>query len=155
MTNPLLARFIPEARELLQVSASGLLKLERNPTDETAINEVFRAVHTIKGSSGLFDAMALTRLVHAAEDLLGEVRSDALQIDSALVDMLLDSLDQVGQWIDEHGKLVGRHLDEAELGPEGGLANELGVDRDELGLREGLAGVRQGGGRDDRLHSSL
>ncbi|CAM2998694.1 chemotaxis protein CheA [Methylobacterium mesophilicum] len=101
MTNPLLARFIPEARELLQVSASGLLKLERNPTDETAINEVFRAVHTIKGSSGLFDAMALTRLVHAAEDLLGEVRSDALQIDSALVDMLLDSLDQVGQWIDE------------------------------------------------------
>lgn len=101
MTNPLLARFIPEARELLQVSASGLLKLERNPTDETAINEVFRAVHTIKGSSGLFDALALTRLVHAAEDLLGEVRSDALQIDSALVDMLLDSLDQVGQWIDE------------------------------------------------------
>lgn len=100
MTNPLLARFIPEARELLQVSASGLLKLERNPTDETAINEVFRAVHTIKGSSGLFDAMALTRLVHAAEDLLGEVRSDALQIDSALIDMLLDSLDQVGQWID-------------------------------------------------------
>ncbi|MCJ2091944.1 chemotaxis protein CheA [Methylobacterium sp. J-072] len=101
MTNPLLARFIPEARELLQVSASGLLKLERNPTDETAINEVFRAVHTIKGSSGLFDAVALTRLVHAAEDLLGEVRSDALQIDSSLVDMLLDSLDQVGQWIDE------------------------------------------------------
>ncbi|MCJ2056422.1 chemotaxis protein CheA [Methylobacterium sp. J-048] len=101
MTTPLLARFIPEARELLQVSASGLLKLERNPTDETAINEVFRAVHTIKGSSGLFDALALTRLVHAAEDLLGEVRSDALQIDSALVDMLLDSLDQVGQWIDE------------------------------------------------------
>ncbi|MCJ2126814.1 chemotaxis protein CheA [Methylobacterium sp. J-077] len=100
MTNPLLARFIPEARELLQVSASGLLKLERNPTDETAINAVFRAVHTIKGSSGLFDALALTRLVHAAEDLLGEVRSDALQIDSALVDMLLDSLDQVGQWID-------------------------------------------------------
>ncbi|MBI5112219.1 MAG: chemotaxis protein CheA [Rhodovulum sp.] len=101
MTNALLARFIPEARDLLQSSASGLLRLEKNPTDATAINEVFRAVHTLKGSSGLFDAMALTRLVHAAEDLLGEVRSAKRELDSDMVDMLLDSLDQVSAWIDD------------------------------------------------------
>ncbi|CAA2102022.1 Chemotaxis protein CheA [Methylobacterium bullatum] len=101
MNASLLARFIPEARELLQTSAGGLLKLERGPTDETAINEVFRAVHTLKGSSGLFEAAALTRLVHAAEDLLCAVRAEQLQIDSSLIDMLLDSLDQMSLWIDQ------------------------------------------------------
>lgn len=98
--NPLLQRFIPEARELLQASAGGLLRLEKNPQDGPAINEVFRAVHTLKGSSGLFDATALTRLVHAAEDLLGAVRAQEIVLDSSLVDMLLDSLDQVSLWVD-------------------------------------------------------
>lgn len=100
MTNPLLARFIPEARDLLQSSASGLLKLEKDPRDVAAVNEVFRAVHTLKGSSGLFDAAALTRLVHVAEDLLGEVRALQRELDSDLVDLLLEGLDQVSHWVD-------------------------------------------------------
>lgn len=109
MTN-LLDRFIPEAREYLASSASCLLKLERDPSDEGLINEVFRAVHTLKGSSGLFDLPGLTRLVHAAEDLLVTVRAGELRLDSEMVDLLLDSLDKVSGWIDElerHGKLPG------------------------------------------------
>jgi two-component system chemotaxis sensor kinase CheA len=101
MTNPLLARFIPEARDLIQTTAFGLLKLEKNPGDDDAVNEVFRAVHTLKGSSGLFDVLALTRLVHAAEDLLVAIRADKLELDSSLVDMLLESLDQVSAWIED------------------------------------------------------
>ncbi|GGB28257.1 hypothetical protein GCM10011380_17330 [Sphingomonas metalli] len=110
MNTVLLERFVQEARELLQASASGLLTLERNPTDATAINEVFRAVHTLKGSSGLFDTPALTRLVHAGEDVLSQVRTGALALDSNLVDLLLDSLDQVGGFIDQldrDGTLAG------------------------------------------------
>ncbi|WP_183983598.1 Hpt domain-containing protein [Sphingomonas jinjuensis] len=52
MKTVLLERFVQEARELLQTSASGLLTLERDPSDATAIHEVFRAVHTLRGSSG-------------------------------------------------------------------------------------------------------
>ncbi|MDO9426052.1 MAG: Hpt domain-containing protein, partial [Methylobacterium sp.] len=126
--NPLLQRFIPEARELLQASAGGLLRLEKNPQDGPAINEVFRAVHTLKGSSGLFDATALTRLVHAAEDLLGAVRAQEIDLDSSLVDMLLDSLDQVGHWID---RLEG---DAALPGDADGVASRMAV-----GLRARLA----------------
>ena len=66
----LLERFIPEAREHLETAAAGLLKLERDPSNEGLVNEVFRAVHTLKGSSGLFDVPGLTRLLHAGEDLL-------------------------------------------------------------------------------------
>ncbi|MEH3159753.1 MAG: chemotaxis protein CheA [Sphingomonas taxi] len=101
MKTVLLERFVQEARELLQTSASGLLTLERDPTDSTAINEVFRAVHTLKGSSGLFDTPPLTRLVHAGEDVLSQVRTGAMALDSGLVDLLLDSLDHVGGFIDQ------------------------------------------------------
>ena len=98
--NPLLAAFVPESRDLLQAATAGLLRLERDAQDEALINEVFRAVHTIKGSSGLFDAAALTRVMHGAEDLLGEVRAGRLALTSAMVDRLLDALDQVGLWVD-------------------------------------------------------
>ena len=55
MSTPLLERFVGEARELLQGAATALLILEKNPGDEAGINEVFRSVHTLKGSAGLFD----------------------------------------------------------------------------------------------------
>jgi two-component system chemotaxis sensor kinase CheA len=98
--NPLLARFIPEARDLLQAAAGALLGLEKTPDDAAAINNLFRSVHTLKGSSGLFDVPALTRLVHVAEDLLGAVRAGRTGLTSERVDVLLDCLDQAGFWID-------------------------------------------------------
>ena len=64
--NALLAQFIPEARDLIDRAASGILELETRPHDSAILNDVFRAVHTLKGSSGLFDVGPLTRLVHAA-----------------------------------------------------------------------------------------
>ncbi len=101
MNDALMTRFVEEARELLQASAAGLLVLERNPGDAAAINEVFRAVHTLKGSSGLFDVPALTRLVHAGEDLLSAVRLGTFALQPTIVDELLDSFDQVGMFIDQ------------------------------------------------------
>jgi len=98
--NALLAQFIPEARELLEQAGSGLLVLEQDAKSKAAVNDVFRAVHTLKGSSGLFDLQPLTRLVHAAEDLLGEVRTGELALNAEIVDRLLDSLDLVAVWID-------------------------------------------------------
>lgn len=106
----LLDRFIPEAREHLEGAASGLLKLEQDPSDEGLVNEVFRAVHTLKGASGLFDIPGLTRLVHAGEDLLGAVRSNLFTLTPDIVDALLDALDRVSAWVDElerHGHLPG------------------------------------------------
>ena len=97
--NPLLAQFIPEARDLLDRASSGVLALEREPGAGAVINDVFRAVHTLKGTSGLFKITPLIRLAHAAEDLLDEVRSRELDLNSEMVDNLLTSLDLIGQWI--------------------------------------------------------
>jgi two-component system chemotaxis sensor kinase CheA len=111
--NPLLAQFIPEARELLDRASNGVLALERGPEARDVINDVFRAVHTLKGTSGLFDIAPLMRLAHAAEDLLDEVRGGELDLNSEMVDNLLTSLDLIGQWI---GELEGRERlpDDAE-----------------------------------------
>ena len=93
--------FVRETRDLLEEANDALLALEADPREQAAINGVFRAVHTIKGSAGLFDLPALIHLVHAAEDLLGTVREGSVVVDSALTDDLLAGLDLVGRWIDQ------------------------------------------------------
>ncbi|MDR3514208.1 MAG: chemotaxis protein CheA [Azospirillaceae bacterium] len=101
MNSPLLDRFVGEARDLVQGAAAALLALERQPGDEASINAVFRSVHTLKGSVGLFDFPAFTKLVHAGEDLLSAVRAGQVTLTPERVDRLLEAFDQVGRWIDE------------------------------------------------------
>jgi two-component system chemotaxis sensor kinase CheA len=98
--NPLLQQFIPEARDLLEQAGRSLLALEREPGGAEPMNALFRAVHTLKGTSGLFDILPLTRVVHAAEDLLDAVQGGRLTLLAETADVLLDALDQVGVWID-------------------------------------------------------
>ena len=98
--NPLLQQFIPEARDLLDQAGRSLLALEREPGGAEPMNALFRAVHTLKGTSGLFDILPLTRVVHAAEDLLDAVQAGRLKLAAETADVLLDALDQVGVWID-------------------------------------------------------
>ncbi len=100
LDNPLLAQFIPEARELLEQSGRGLLALERSPGDAAAMNALFRAVHTLKGTSGLFEIPPVTRSLHAAEDLLGAAQAGRLTLTPELADVLLDTLDQLGRWVE-------------------------------------------------------
>ncbi|HHQ41374.1 MAG TPA: hypothetical protein ENK20_03680, partial [Chromatiales bacterium] len=99
--NALLEQFIAESRELLEAASGRFLELERSPDDPELVNELFRAMHTIKGNSGLFDVPALTRTVHAAEDVLVAVREGALRLGPEHVDLLLDAMDQVSAWLDE------------------------------------------------------
>ncbi len=97
--NPLLAQFLAESADLLSQVDEGLLALERDPADAERVNEVFRAAHTFKGSSGLFDFPELTRLTHAAEDLLDAVRDGRLALDSAMTDDLLTAFDLIKAWL--------------------------------------------------------
>lgn len=101
--NPLLTMFITEARDLLEEISKGLLALESIPGDASTMNGIFRALHTLKGSSGLFepDLDAIRYVAHAGEDLLDAVRNGHLAFTSEMADPLLDSLDAVGTWLDE------------------------------------------------------
>jgi two-component system chemotaxis sensor kinase CheA len=101
MSSPLLDAFLAEARELLEQIGSLTLALEQQEIDAETINGLFRAVHTLKGGSGLFDILPFTQVVHAAEDVLCQVRDANLHLSADHMDLLLSAMDQVGIWLDD------------------------------------------------------
>jgi two-component system chemotaxis sensor kinase CheA len=92
--------FVAESRELLQEMEEALLTLEKTPNDAEAINAVFRAAHTIKGSSGVFGFDALVEYTHTVESLLEDVRAGLLKVDADLIGRLLASRDHIASLVD-------------------------------------------------------
>lgn len=100
---PLLQQFIQEGQDLLQAIGEKLMALETSPADAELMSELFRSVHTLKGNSGLFDFPEMTRVLHAAEDLMDAVRDGRVYYSTALADRLLDATDFVSVLLDEIG----------------------------------------------------
>ncbi|MEI6387306.1 MAG: chemotaxis protein CheA [Spirochaetota bacterium] len=98
---PLLEQFISESRDSLQGIGEKLMQLEYSPDDSGIMNELFRLVHTLKGNSGLFDFPEMTKVLHAAEDLMSAVRAVAIRYSRDLADHLMDAMDFVGILCDE------------------------------------------------------
>ena len=99
--NPLLEQFLSEARDFLQSISESLMKLEQTPDDAGCMDELFRFVHTLKGNSGLFSFPEMTRVLHAAEDLMDAVRGRRVAYSPQLADRLLDAMDFVGMLCDQ------------------------------------------------------
>lgn len=92
-------QFVVEAQELLETAGGALLALERDPADRASVDELFRAFHTLKGASGLFDMAPFTRLVHAGEDTLSLLRDGRRSMTPELADRLFRALDQCARWV--------------------------------------------------------
>ncbi len=87
--------FQNETEELLQDMEDALLALEQDPTDANHINRVFRAVHTIKGSAGIFGFQGLVAFAHTLETELDHVRNGTRAVDPELVATLLGCKDHL------------------------------------------------------------
>lgn len=94
-----LQTFLAESRELLTSLEDALMILEREPSNRDAIDAAFRAVHTIKGSAGLFGLDGIVRFTHQVENVLDRVRSGELQVDEGLVALLLACCDHTSHLI--------------------------------------------------------
>ncbi|QTN28971.1 chemotaxis protein CheA [Rhodoferax sp. AJA081-3] len=90
-----LQTFIAECRELLEEMENALLSIEQNPDRDEAVNAIFRAAHTIKGSAGLFGLDHIVAFTHVAESVLDGVRDGQVQIDDSLVVLLLSCCDHL------------------------------------------------------------
>lgn len=99
--NPLLNQFVTEGRDLLEQASRALLALERNNQDASELDALFRAVHTIKGASGLFDFAPFSHTVHAGEDLLDAVRAGDVIFTPDIADLVLEMLDRVASWFED------------------------------------------------------
>jgi two-component system chemotaxis sensor kinase CheA len=90
-----LQTFIAESRELLDDMEQALLSLREADDAGEAVNAIFRAAHTIKGSAGLFGLEHVVAFTHVAESVLDEVRGGAIAVDEALLATLLGCCDHV------------------------------------------------------------
>ena len=97
----LISDFCEEAWESLQASENLLIELENNPTSKELINELFRAVHTVKGGSRLIEVKKIEKLSHELETVLDNVRSDKIMLDARLIDISLECIKRIGIITDE------------------------------------------------------
>ncbi|MCG6202689.1 chemotaxis protein CheA [Psychromonas antarctica] len=93
--------FLIEVEELLTSMEDALLHLEGSPDDMEAINAVFRAAHTIKGTSGIFGFDDVVSFTHVAESLLDKIRDNEITINKELIEVLLKSGDHMSALVNE------------------------------------------------------
>src|SRR5450755_3838718 len=91
----LLADFLTEANESLADLDLALVRLERSPDDAQTLSQIFRLVHTIKGTCGFLGLPRLERVAHAAENVLGRVRDKLLTVTPDIVTTILSALDRI------------------------------------------------------------
>ncbi|EJN6826452.1 chemotaxis protein CheA [Vibrio cidicii] len=85
--------FVQESAELLEQMEDALLAMEQSPNDEEPINQVFRAMHTIKGAAGIFGFDCIVDFTHPVETQMDLVRKGVRSIDSAFIALLLECKD--------------------------------------------------------------
>jgi two-component system chemotaxis sensor kinase CheA len=90
-----LPTFIAESAEVLRDLESGLLACSQGQADAETINLIFRAVHTLKGSAGLFGLDGIVAFVHGAETTLDRVRQGHIPMGPVLVSVLLRCKDHI------------------------------------------------------------
>ncbi|MBO8138206.1 MAG: chemotaxis protein CheA [Desulfotomaculum sp.] len=85
--------FLDELEEKLQVINDNLLILENEPGNQGVLNEIFRAAHTIKGSSGIMGYEKMSSLTHNIENLFDKIRQGELTVNTEMINVLFEALD--------------------------------------------------------------
>ena len=122
----ILAEFILEAREIIDQLDIDFVRFEENPNDQSLVGNIFRGLHTLKGSSGFFSLKRFEKLSHAGESLLGKIRAGQITLDLAKSSDLLKMNDVLRQII-EH--VESHHIE--PVGDDQELINSL------LGMADG------------------
>ena len=124
----LLSEFLTETNESLEVLDQELIKLEQNPDDPELLSNIFRLMHTIKGTCGFLGLPRLEAVAHAGENVLGKLREGELQTSAATVSIILEALDKIREILSV--------LEATEAEPEG----------DDAGLIARLNAAAEGAG---------
>lgn len=137
----LLSEFLTETAENMDTLDVELVRLEQDPNDTATLSNIFRLVHTIKGTCGFLGLPRLESVAHASEDVLGRVRDGKLTITEPAVTLILESLDRIkailaqleateAEPAGDDSELIGRlrHLAETGEVPDGDGNAEAAVD---------------------------
>jgi len=143
----LAAEFVTECREYIVGAEAALLDLENDPEDVEAINTVFRAFHTIKGTSAFLGITLLSEMAHKAENLLSRMRDNEIRCTGGYAELALMSVDAIKSLVEGvHEYLNGGALEKPDgydelirilEDPEKAGVNGEAAEGDALGLRVG------------------
>ena len=131
----LLRDFLTETNESLDVVDVELVRFEQDPNNAQILANIFRLVHTIKGTCGFLGLPRLAALAHAAENLMGKFR-DGAPVTGEAVTLVLSSVDRIKEILDA--------LEQSEREPEGADGELIG----ELDRVAGRVAAKDGGPSD-------
>ncbi|HEM56061.1 MAG TPA: chemotaxis protein CheA [Thermodesulfobium narugense] len=93
--------FLEETRELIDQFEKSLLELEKDPNNSGAIQSLFRAAHTIKGSSASLGFDSLAKFTHSLESLMDMVRNSKIALNQNIINILFKGLDYIQEAVDD------------------------------------------------------
>lgn len=96
----LVNEFLVETRESLDILDQEIVQLEQNPNDKALLGNIFRVVHTVKGTCGFLGLSRLEKVAHHGENVLGLYRDGVLEVTSDSVTTILESLDRIKEIVD-------------------------------------------------------
>lgn len=145
MTDDMAAIFRDEVRDLLESLERGLLDLKGRPSDMGLVNQVFRDLHTVKGSGAMFGFTELSAFIHEFETVFDKVRTGDLAVGPELLRLALAAKDEIPGLVDGEADPEGRRVAilsglHALTGSEGGadatasLAEEKGAASEEAAV---------------------
>lgn len=101
MNSEYLAVFLDESQEHLQAVNDHLLKLEKQPEDDSIVGEIFRSAHTLKGMSATMGYEDLAHLTHNMENVLDLIRNKKKQATTEIIDIMFQSVDSLENMVND------------------------------------------------------
>ena len=90
-----LGAFLDEVDEQLQILDEEVLNLEQDGENPDTIQKIFRAAHTLKGSSAAMGMDQMKELTHKVENVFDAIRNHQLKVDTQIINLIFDSIDTI------------------------------------------------------------
>lgn len=87
--------FLTESNEMLEVLDQRFVTLESDPTNTDLLNEIFRAMHSMKGSAGFLGFNHLVDVAHRGENILNKLRQAEMAVSPAIISVILETVDVI------------------------------------------------------------
>jgi two-component system, chemotaxis family, sensor kinase CheA len=139
--------FWNDSREDFQAANRALLALEKDPSQHDQLNQIFRAIHTLKSSSVMLEFNHVAEQAHLIEDVLDRIRSGELPLNQPAIDLLLEGIDGLEKMVTER---VNGVSETEQTATAAARAEELrqkvnGLAYQELLVRQGVIAIDEGG----------
>lgn len=106
--------FVIETNEIFEKLDNEILEIERYPEDKELINSIFRAVHTVKGTSGFLSFEQMSVLAHRFEDVLNKLRRGEITFKPAMLDVMLEAFDLMKVLLNQ---VIDQDIHDIDLAP--------------------------------------